>query len=81
MNKTEEVRVDLTMLKQVLETKPKAATWIYKEYEEVLPFGGSLLKKGYICTHCGFFRRKRLGISAYCEACGYQMQEGETNGY
>lgn len=72
--RTDNATVDLSVLRQVLGTIPNAAEWKQTEIEEVLPFGGSLTKRGWICTHCGFFRRKRNGMSKYCEECGYAMK-------
>ena len=70
MMMTNQTTVDLSVLTQVLQ---KRGVWNYTEYEEILPFGGSLLVKGYKCSACGFFRRKRHGMSNYCESCGAKM--------
>lgn len=72
--RTDNATIDLSILRQALGAIPNAAEWKQTEIEEVLPFGGSLTKRGWICTHCGFFRRKRNGMSKYCEECGYAMK-------
>ena len=69
--------VDLSVLRQVLGTVHNQAEWKYTETEETLPFGGSLTKRGWICSNCGFFRRKKSGMSKFCEDCGYAMK-GES---
>ena len=66
--------VDFSVLRQALGTIPDTAEWKYTETEETLPFGGSLTKRGWICTHCGFFRRKKNGMSKFCEDCGSAMK-------
>jgi hypothetical protein len=73
MTMTNQTTVDLSILKQVL--TPRMGVWNYTEFEEVLPFGGSLLVRGYKCSECGFFRRKRHGMSKFCEDCGARMKE------
>ena len=69
--------IDLTVLRQALKVVPNTVEWKYKETEEILPFGGSLTKRGWVCSNCGFFRRKKFGISKFCEDCGYMMK-GES---
>lgn len=64
--------IDLSVLRQVLATR--TAEWIYKEIEEPLFGGGSLTKRGVICSNCGLFRHKRLGKSRFCEDCGCLMK-------
>ena len=66
--------IDLSILRQVLETR--TAEWIYTEREDPTPFGGSLTKRGFVCSNCGHFRHKRLGKSKYCEDCGCLMKGG-----
>lgn len=66
--------VDLTVLRQALKVVPNIAEWKVYEKEEPLPFGGSLTKRGWVCTHCGFFRHKKHGISKFCEDCGCSMK-------
>lgn len=69
--------IDLSVLKQALGVVPNVAEWKKTEKTEELPFGGSLTIRGWTCTHCGFFRRKKSGMSKFCEDCGYKM-EGEV---
>ena len=68
--------INLSVLRQALGSIPNSAEWKYMEIEETLPGGGSLTKKGWVCTNCGFFRRKKLGMSNFCECCGYSMKGG-----
>lgn len=75
--KTNDTMIDFSVLKQVLETKPNIAQWQYTEKTEELQFGGTLTIRGWTCSHCGFFRRKKRGMSKFCEDCGYKM-EGEV---
>lgn len=72
--KTKETTVDLSILRQALGVNLNTAAWKKVEYEEFLTGGGSLTKRGFVCTHCGFFRHKRQGPSKYCEDCGYKME-------
>ncbi len=67
--------IDLSVLRQVLKTR--TAEWIYKEFEEPLSGGGSLTKRGFVCSNCGHFRHKRLGTSKFCEDCGCLMKGGK----
>ena len=59
-----------------LADKPKGE-WVDSNYTEYLNGGGSLLIKGWRCTKCGFFRRKKYGLSKFCEDCGADMRGGE----
>ena len=34
-------------------------------------------KRVWRCTKCGFFRRKKYGLSKFCENCGADMRGGE----
>ena len=72
MMMTNQTTVDLSVLTQVLQ---KRGVWNYTEFEEGLPLGGTLLVRGYKCSACGFFRRKRYGMSNFCEECGARMKE------
>ena len=69
--------VDLSVLRQALGVVPNQAEWMKTEKTEELPFGGSLTVRGWTCSNCGFFRRKKHGISKFCEDCGYMMK-GES---
>lgn len=52
--------------------------WEYVEISESLGGGGLLLKRGYRCNNCGFFRHKRQGKSKFCEDCGCIMKIEES---
>ena len=54
------------------------AEWLEANYTSYLNGGGSLLVKGYRCSNCRFFRRKRFGKSEFCENCGRRMIEKEA---
>lgn len=69
---TNNVQVDLSVLKQIL--NQPIAEWLPVEKTEVLPFGGELTVRGFSCSNCGFFRRKRFGKSKFCEECGSRMR-------
>lgn len=69
---TNNVQVDLSVLKQIL--NQPVAEWLPVEKTEVLPFGGELTVRGFVCSNCGFFRRKRFGKSKFCEECGSRMR-------
>ena len=66
--------IDLSVLRQALGVTPNTAEWKKIERTEVLPFGGSLTVRGWICTNCDFFRRKKHGTSKFCEDCGSFMK-------
>ena len=70
MNNT---RVDTTALRQLLGNLT-TGTWIYTEESRYLPGGGELTVRGYKCSNCGYFRRKRHGQSKFCEDCGAVME-------
>ena len=44
--------------------------WRYKEITEHYDGGGSLLIRGYECSNCKGFTRKKTGIRDYCSLCG-----------
>lgn len=69
---TNNVQVDLSVLKQIL--NQPVAEWLPVEKTEVLPFGGELTVRGFACSNCGLFRRKRFGKSKFCEECGSRMR-------
>lgn len=69
-----ETTIDFSVLRQALGTVSDSAEWKKTEKTEDLMYGGSLTIRGWTCTHCGFFRRKKSGMSKYCEECGYQMK-------
>lgn len=69
---TNNVQVDLSVLKQIL--NQPVAEWLPVEKTEVLPFGGELTVRGFACSNCRFFRRKRFGKSKFCEECGSRMR-------
>lgn len=69
---TNNVQVDLSVLKQIL--NQPVTEWLPVEKTEVLPFGGELTVRGFACSNCGFFRRKRFGKSKFCEECGSRMR-------
>lgn len=48
--------------------------WKYLETTENLPYGGRLTKRGWVCSYCGFFRRKKSEMSKFCESCGAEMK-------
>lgn len=73
---TNNVQVDLSVLKQIL--NQPVAEWLPVEKTEVLPFGGELTVRGFACSNCGFFRRKRFGMSKFCEDCGSKMKGGSA---
>ena len=56
----------------------ETAEWLEANYTEYFNGGGSLLVKGYRCSNCGFFRRKKAGKSEFCEKCGRRMIEKEA---
>ena len=68
-------------LKEALETvislakDTKQGLWIYKEITEQLNGGGSLLKRGYVCSNCNYFIRKKNGLQDYCAGCGSKNTE------
>ena len=66
--------IDFSVLRQALGTIPNTAFWMKIEKTEELPFGESLTVRGWTCSHCGFFRHKKHGISKFCEDCGYMMK-------
>ena len=66
--------VDFSTLRQALGIVQNNAEWVKTEKTEDLPFGGSLTIRGWTCSNCGFFRRKKHGISKFCEDCGYMMK-------
>ena len=70
--------VDFSALRQALGVKSNQAEWIKKEKTEDLQFGGSLTIRGWVCSNCGFFRRKKHGISKFCEDCGSAMKGEEV---
>lgn len=67
-----DVRALLAML-----NPQKTASWIYCEESRFLAGGGELTVRGFKCSHCGFFRRKKNGKSKFCEDCGFKMDEQE----
>jgi len=71
--------INLSVLRQALGSIPNTANWEPIEYTENLSGGGELTVRGYKCSSCGFFRRKRHGMSKYCEDCGAKMLGGEEN--
>ena len=68
-----------TDLRAILEliSNQKTASWIVCERSRFLDGGGELTVRGVKCSHCGFFRHKRLGKSKFCEDCGFKMIEQE----
>ena len=44
--------------------------WIYKEITEHFEGGGSLTVRGYECSTCKGFTRKKTGVKDYCSLCG-----------
>lgn len=48
----------------------KNGFWIYKEVTEQLAGGGSLLLRGYECSICKGFTRKKTGVKDFCSLCG-----------
>ena len=76
MQKTNEVNVDLSLLKGLLAREE--GEWLPVEKTEVLPYGGELIIRGFACSKCGFFRRKRFGMSKFCEDCGTRMKGGDN---
>lgn len=44
--------------------------WRYKEITEHFEGGGSLTVRGYECSTCKGFTRKKTGVKDYCSLCG-----------
>ena len=56
----------------------KTGTWNYTEYSQKFEGGGSLLMRGWVCSECGCFIRKKHGTTKYCHECGTEMQEADN---
>ncbi len=54
-----------------------SASWNYTELHEYLAGGGEIVKRGWECSNCGFFRRKKYGKSRFCECCGKPINNWE----
>lgn len=67
---------DKAQVKEALETlktlarDSKNGLWIYTERTEFLAGGGTLLLRGYECSNCKGFTRKKTGVKDYCNICG-----------
>ena len=57
----------------------RSAQWIESGNTRNLDGGGVLTVRGFRCSHCGFFRRKKNGMSKFCEDCGFKMIPKEAS--
>ena len=55
---------------KALARESKNGYWVATEHTEYFEGGGSILVRGYECSECKGFTRKKTGVKEYCSLCG-----------
>lgn len=73
LNLSNRFKAKLTRALNILKDNSKDTVngfWIYTEHTEYFDGGGSIVVRGYECSNCRGFTRKKTGIKDYCSFCG-----------